>query len=167
MVEVAVVLTDPTGTNVLEEYSAKVLPKKPVDPKAAAVNGYTAEKWAEEAIDLDHAMQKIISMSRNAVFAAHNAPFDWGFLEAAMRPRFMRWGGDYHKVDTVALAWPLLSCGIVESVKLVTLSRHFNIVHEDAHTALADARACREVYVKLMNIFRPALNATLSSVGGA
>ena len=48
MVEVACVLTDPTGETVLDEYCAKVLPKKPVHPRAAAVNGYSAEKWAGE-----------------------------------------------------------------------------------------------------------------------
>ena len=151
MVQVAVVLTDSTGTKVLEEYSAKVLPKKPVHPKAAAVNGYTREKWAQEgAVELDGPMVKILGMARDAVFVAHNTPFDWAFFNAAMAQRQQRWPGDYHKIDTVALATPLLKFGRVDNLKLATLVSHFGFHQEAAHEALSDARDCRRVYLKLM-----------------
>ena len=152
MVEVACIVTDPTGRNVLEEYSAKVFPKKPVDPGAAAVNGYTREKWATEAIELDAAMIKLLTMGKDAVFCAHNVPFDWSFFTAAMNQRKQRWNGDYHKIDTVALSVPLLKHGKIPNLKLVTLTEYFGIDHE-AHRAMGDARACQQVYVKLMDIY--------------
>ena len=154
MVEVACVVTDPTGQNILHEFEAKVLPLKPVDARAAAVNGYTAEKWATEAINLDAAMITMLGMARDAVFVAHNAPFDWGFFERAMAQRSQRWPGDYHKIDTVALATPLLKAGHIPDLKLVTLTAHYNIPHE-AHRALGDAHACRAVYLKLMEKYGP------------
>lgn len=160
MLEVAAIVTDPSGQTIIEEYEAKVLPKLPVDPKAAEVNGYSAEKWAEAgAIELDHAMYKMLAMAKNSIFTAHNAPFDWGFFQMAMSKRYQKWPGDYHRVDTVALAWPLLQAGRVQNVKLEALVKFFGIKHDNAHTALADARACREVYVKLMGIYGPALQA--------
>lgn len=159
MLEVAAVVTDPSGQTVIEEYSAKVLPKLPVDPKAAEVNGYTVEKWAEEAIELDLAMYKMIAMAKNSIFVAHNAPFDWGFFQMAMAKRYQKWPGDYHRVDTVALAWPLLVGGLVNNVKLEALVKFFGITHENAHTALADVRACRDVYLRLMSIYGPAMAA--------
>jgi DNA polymerase III epsilon subunit-like protein len=152
MVEVACIVTDPSGQLVLNEYSAKVIPKKPVDAGAARINGYTTEKWAAEAIDLDIAMVKMLGLGRDAVFVAHNTPFDWSFFEMAMAQRSQRWNGDYHKIDTVALATPLLKAGHVPNLKLVTLSAHFGIEHE-AHRAMGDARACREVYLKLMEMY--------------
>lgn len=152
MVEVACIVTDPSGQHVLNEYSAKVIPKKPVDPGAARINGYTTEKWASEAIDLDIAMVKMLGLGRDSVFVAHNTPFDWSFFEMAMAQRSQRWNGDYHKIDTVALATPLLKAGHVPNLKLVTLSAHFGIEHE-AHRAMGDARACREVYLKLMEMY--------------
>lgn len=155
MVEVAAIITDPTGKTVIEEYSAKVLPKRPVDPQAAAVNGYSSEKWAAEGIELSHAMAKMIAMARNARFVAHNAPFDWAFFEAAMKQNYQRWPGDYHRIDTVALAEPLLRHGFVDNVKLASLVQFFGVKHENAHTALADVRACREVYLKLMECYEP------------
>lgn len=155
MLEVACLVTDPTGQTILDEYSTKVFPQRPVDPQAAAVNGYTQEKWASEAVQLDEAMFKMLRMARNALFTAHNAPFDWGFFEHAMAKRAMRWPSDYHRIDTVALALPLLRTKAVPNLKLATLTHYFNVPHEDAHTALSDARACRGVYLKLMELYAP------------
>jgi DNA polymerase-3 subunit epsilon len=155
MIEVACVVTDPTGQIVQDEYCAKVYPERPVDPGAARINGYTQEKWAAEAITLDAAMVRMLKMAQNTLFTAHNAPFDWGFFEHAMAKRAMRWPSDYHRVDTVALAFPLLRAGMVPNLKLTTLTEDFNIPHDNAHTALSDARACRGVYLKLMERYAP------------
>ena len=159
MVEVAVVLTDPTGHNVLSEFCAKVHPKKPVHPKAAAVNGYTQEKWAQEAVELDGPMIKMLEMARDSIFVSHNTPFDWGFFSTAMAHRQQRWPGDYHKIDTVALATPLLKFGRVVDVKLATLVSHFGFHQDAAHTALSDARDCRKVYLKLMERYTTAFSS--------
>jgi len=155
MIEVACIVTDPTGQTVHEEYCVKVIPERPVDPGAARINGYTQEKWATEAITLDAAMVRMLKMAQNTLFTAHNAPFDWGFFEHAMAKRAMRWPSDYHRIDTVALAFPLLRAGMVTNLKLATLAQYFNIPHDNAHTALSDARACRGVYLKLMERYAP------------
>ena len=154
MVEVACIRTDPSGTKIIEEYSAKVIPEKPVDPKAASINGYSAEKWASDnAIKLNTAMAKMLNMARGAIFTAHNAPFDWAFFERALHVNYMRWPSDYHRYCTVALSMPLLRHGIVPSLKLGVLAEHFNIDPGTAHEALSDVRTCQQLYVKLMEIY--------------
>lgn len=164
MVEVAAILTDPTGENILEEFEAKVLPKKPVGPKAAAVNGYSQEKWAaENAVELDGPMYKMISMAKNAIFTAHNAPFDWSFFETALIQRAQKWPSDYHRYCTVSMAMPLLRNGVVPNLKLTTLAPFFGVKHENAHTALADVHACRGVYLELMKIYDGAIAAYAQS----
>lgn len=156
MVEVACIVTDPTGVNIIDSYEAKVIPKKPVDAKAAAINGYSAEKWAAEgAVELDVAVFRMLSMARNCVFVAHNVAFDWGFFELALTKRQMRWPGDYHRICTVALSLPLLQAGKVPNQKLTTLSEYYGIKHENAHAAMSDVEACRGVYVKLMEAYAP------------
>lgn len=159
-VEIACVLTDPTGRTVIDEYVAKVIPTRPVDPQAAAVNGYSAEKWAsEKAIPFEHALVKVLSMARDALLTCHNTPFDKSFLEYGIAKHKMRWPSTYHSNDTQALAAPLRNLGIVENVKLTTLTAFFGIPHSDAHSALSDARACRELYLRLMDIYHPAVLA--------
>lgn len=157
-VEIAAVLTDPSGRTVLDEYVAKVIPTRPVDPQAAAINGYSAEKWAAEgAIPFEHALVRVLGMARDALLTCHNTPFDKSFLEYGIAKHKMRWPSTYHSNDTQALAAPLRNLGLVENVKLTTLTAYFGVPHADAHSALADARACREVYLKLMEIFTPAV----------
>jgi DNA polymerase-3 subunit epsilon len=159
MVEVAVILTDPTGKTVLDKYEARVFPKLPVGPKAAAINGYTTEKWASEAIDLGPAMIKMLTMARDSIFCSHNTPFDWGFFSAAMAQRGQSWPGDYHKIDTVALSTPLLKFGHVVNLKLETLAAHFGIPHTNAHRAMPDAHACHQLYLRLMDKYGVAFAA--------
>jgi len=157
MIEVACLVTDPTGLTVLGEYNAKIRPERAVESGAAAVNGYTQEKWAT-AEPLNGPMIHLLKLARNTLFTAHNAPFDWGFFEHAMNKLAMRWPSDYHRIDTVALAFPLLRMQKVPNLKLVTLAHYFNIPYENAHTAFADVRACRSVYLKLMEIYAPFFN---------
>lgn len=162
VVEVACILTDPSGRDVREEYVAKVVPTRPVDPQAAAINGYSAEKWASEAIPFEQALVKVLGMARNTMLACHNTPFDKAFLDAGLVKHKMRWPGSYHSIDTVSLSMPLLRMGLVENVKLVTLTAALGIAHEGAHTALADVRACRELYLRLMAVYGPGLAQLLA-----
>jgi len=156
IVEAAYILTDPTGRSVMDEWSSKVVPNRPVEPGAAKVNGYNAEKWAAEgAISVDAAMVKILGAARDSMLACHNVPFDKSFLDAAMAARAQRWPGSYHSIDTCSLAIPLLKAGLVPNIKLTTLTAYFDIEHAEAHSALSDARACRQVFLKLMGIYGP------------
>lgn len=153
MVELAAIVTDCTGKEILAKYAQKVIPKKPVHPKAAAVNGYDPKVWAKEAIPIEKAMERISYLSRQAVFVAHNAPFDWDFLTDALKANGFKWCGSYHRIDTVALATPLLHHGLVENLKLATLTRELGIKHEDTHTAYGDVKALRGLYVMLMSLY--------------
>lgn len=162
--EVACILTDPSGKTVLDEYVAKVLPTRPVEPKAAAINGYSAEKWAAEgAIPFERALVRVLGMARDAMLTCHNTPFDKAFLEYGIAKHRMQWPSTYHSNDTMALAAPLRNMGLVDNVRLTTLSLYFGIEHEDAHSALSDARACRELYLRLMDIYTPAVQAFAAS----
>jgi DNA polymerase III alpha subunit (gram-positive type) len=164
-VEVACIRTDPSGQDVQGEYVAKVFPQKPVEAEAAAINGYSAEKWASEAIPASHALVKVLGMAKDTMLVCHNTPFDKSFLEAALAEHKMRWPGSYHSLDTVSLAMPLLRAGLLVNVKLVTLTAYFKINHVDAHSALADARACREVFLRLMEIYGPGIKAHQTTTG--
>lgn len=158
-VEVACIRTDPSGQTVRDQYVAKVFPSKPVDPEAAAINGYSHTKWASEAVPPKEALVKVVTMGRDTMLVCHNTPFDKSFLEAALATHQMRWVGSYHSLDTVSLAMPLLRAGLLPNVKLVTLTGHFKIPHEDAHSALSDAQACRSVFLRLMEIYGPGVQA--------
>jgi len=153
MLEIACIKTDPTGDSILQEYHTKIKPKNPerITEKAAAINGYTLDGWSD-SIDLDKAMIEILSMASSCIFAAHNAPFDWSFLDYAMKKRGQRWPGRWYQIDTVSMSWPLLVSGKVPDLKLITLAKYFNIDH-DPHRAASDTHACRQIYMALMKLW--------------
>ncbi len=159
IIEAGWVVTDPSAREVLFERSFKIFPWTPlpeiVDTKSGPkpifeVNGYDPAVWEREAVVSFDALVQLVDDSEGAIFVAHNAPFDWPFLHVALARLGLKWRGDHHRICTCALAMPLADRGIVESVSLEALAKHFGISQPTAHRALADARTCREVYLKLI-----------------
>ena len=58
----------------------------------------------------------------------------------------------HRKLDTISIAFAkLYDIDGVEKVSLKFLCEHFGVENKKAHTALSDARATFEIFVKLMN----------------
>lgn len=142
-----------TRTAGVQEVSFKMKPEHldRASPKALEVNGYTPEKW-ERAWNQAEGATAISQALKGAVLIGHNVRFDAGFLNATQERHNIKERLDYHLVDTVSLAWiHLVPCGLT-SLSLENVCRFLNIDNTDAHTALGDARRCREVYRKLQPI---------------
>lgn len=159
IIEIGCVLTDPSGQTVIEEWDSLVVPTRPVEPDAARVNGYVAEKWAAEGVPLATAMAQVRRLAKDAIMCCHNVPFDKAFVDAALLACRMSWTGRYHTMCTQSMAMPFLRKGLVDNVKLETLARFFGVDHSGAHRALPDARTCREVYLKMQGVLGPAIDA--------
>lgn len=119
------------------------------DARALEVAGYDADAW-KDAVEPRIALQAIAPLLEGAMLGGHNPAFDWGFLEAHYRKYGLRVPRmRYHRVDTVALAWPLLSAGKVRSLSLDALCEHFGLARPSPHRALADVDATIEVARRL------------------
>ena len=159
VIEVGCVLTDPTGRTILEEFETRVVPTRPVEDAAARINGYNAEKWAAEGVPLLTAMTRVLWLADGAIMCCHNTSFDKAFLDASLVATRQKWTGRYHTLCTVAMASPLLRRGLVENTKLDTLARYFGVDQGEPHRAMSDARTCRGVFLKMADIFDPAVEA--------
>src|SRR5262249_58353645 len=89
---------------------------------------------------LSEALPPLLEFLGDAVFVAHNAPFDTGFLKAACAAHGYQWPRP-RVVDTAALARRLLLDDEVPNHKLATLAVHFRTLRRPTHRALTDARA--------------------------
>lgn len=157
IIQMACVITDFSGKNVKQEAMWLIKPTKPVSAEVAAINHYEEERWNAEGIDLSKGINNLLGLADQTIFAAHNTPFDWSFVYKALQGNGLKWRGDYHRIDTAALSWPLLAAGKVPNVKLDTMANYFQIAASPTHDALADVRACREIYVALMELFTEAI----------
>ncbi len=130
------------GGEVLAELRTFVHPGVPIPAAVTAITGITDADVAA-APDIATVLPTVVDFLGDAVFVAHNARFDLGFLRAAaarlglprLRPRV---------VDTAVLARRLIR-DEVRDVRLGTLARHLRVPDSPDHRALNDARATLHV----------------------
>lgn len=154
LLSVAAIRCDAKGKPV-DRYEAKIKVAEPltVEAQAAAVNGYTPEKWAD-GLEEVAVLARLRDLLRDAVWVGHSPRFDQEFIDAGFRRQFLKTAGyklGYrYLIDTAILSWPILKAGKVEDLKLQTMARHFAIDPGEAHTAMADAESCRLLYAALV-----------------
>jgi DNA polymerase-3 subunit epsilon len=130
------------GGEVLAELRTFVHPGVPIPPAVTAITGITDADVAD-APDVTVVLPSVLDFLGDAVFVAHNARFDLGFLRAAaqrlglppLRPRI---------IDTAVLARRLIR-DEVRDLRLGTLARHLRAPDAPDHRALNDARATLHV----------------------
>ena len=130
------------GGEELAEFATLVNPGQAVPPYITVLTGIT-EAMLAPAPKLAEVLPAFLEFARGAVWVAHNAPYDVGFLRAACAHFGYPW--PHPKVlDTAALARRALTRDEVPNRRLGTLAAHFG-TRTPSHRALADARATVDV----------------------
>jgi DNA polymerase-3 subunit epsilon len=151
------------GGQVTAEFSALVNPGAPIPPDITALTGITDE-MAGQAPPMAQVLPGFLAFAEGGVLAAHNAPFDIGFLTAACRACSLPWPS-FAVLDTAVLARLLLGAGEVPDCKLATLASHFAARTQPCHRALADAKATADVLQGLLRMLAEAGTRTLAEIG--
>ncbi|MEV8515577.1 DEDD exonuclease domain-containing protein [Dactylosporangium sp. NPDC051484] len=131
------------GGEVLGEFGTLVNPEERLPAFITVLTGIT-EMMLVEAPKLDTVLPSFLEFARGAVWVAHNAPYDTGFLKAACARHGYPWPKPI-VLDTAAIARRALIAGEVPNHKLSTLARHFRATTQPVHRALDDARATVDV----------------------
>jgi DNA polymerase-3 subunit epsilon len=131
------------GGEQLGEFATLVNPGAPIPPFITVLTGIT-EAMVLPAPPIEEALPALLEFLGDAVFVAHNAPFDTGFLKAACLRHGYVWPAP-RVLDTAQLARRLLTGDEVANNRLGTLAAHFRTAVRPTHRALEDARATVEV----------------------
>ncbi|OGI85945.1 hypothetical protein A3A01_00900 [Candidatus Nomurabacteria bacterium RIFCSPLOWO2_01_FULL_39_17] len=151
IIEIGCVLTTPE-LKVVEEFELKIKPEhiENADPVALKINHYNPQNWIS-ALTLPQAMEILSVKVKDHIMVGQNVAFDSGFLECAFLKTQKSNPMHYHKLDTISIAWAkLFKNSDLKHFSLREMCLRFGIKNENAHTALADARATYELYKKLM-----------------
>lgn len=142
--EVALIRREPSGS--VYEWSQLVDPQRPISRGAYAVNKISASllKGAPRFVEL---IPELNDVARGAVWVAHNAPFDLGFLQSEYR-RARQTFVERPVIDTVHLARRHFR---FPSNRLGELATQFGIAAPDAHRALGDCRTTLAVFECIIN----------------
>lgn len=137
VIEIAIVrlngLNDPSPVR----YSQLVNPQIPIPPTSTAIHGITDAMVCSQP-PFSAVADTVETLLEGAVFVAHNAPFDLGFLES----EFQRIGrpppNPANVIDTLRVARTLFA---FPSCALGSLANRMQLDLRDHHRALADANA--------------------------
>ncbi len=143
--EIAIVLHD--GHEVIDQYQTLVNPERSIPPFITNLTGITNEMVADAPLFCEVA-KEIVLKTEGAIFVAHNARFDYGFL----KEEFGRLGFTYTRKQlcTVRLSKKMLP--ELKSHSLDSLIRHFSLPIDNRHRALDDALATAEVFRRITNM---------------
>lgn len=144
VIEIAIVIHD--GEKIVEEFETFVNPDEKINPFVARLTGISDNDLAN-APKFFEVAKKIIELTRDTVFVAHNVSFDYGVL----RTEYKRLGYDFRMdhMDTVQTA-KILFPGY-SSYGLKNITKELGIKLQGHHRAMVDAKATSDLFEMLIS----------------
>jgi DNA polymerase III subunit epsilon len=136
------------GGEVTGTFHALVDPGIPIPPLITALTGIT-DRMVAAAEPIEVVLPCLLEFLGSAVFVAHNATFDWRFLQANLERHGYRRASN-QVVCTARLARKLLSRDEVPNVRLATLAAFLGASVTPCHRAMTDAKATVDVLHALL-----------------
>jgi DNA polymerase III subunit epsilon len=144
--ELAIFIHD--GTRIIDEFSTLVNPEKKIPPFITGITGINNEMVAR-APKFYEIAKKVIDLTKDTYFVAHNAGFDYGFICEEYRQLgylFKR-----EKLCTVKISRKLIPG--LSSYSLGNLCAAVNIPIENRHRAKGDALATVRLFEILLDLY--------------
>ncbi|MCL2544704.1 MAG: exonuclease domain-containing protein, partial [Clostridia bacterium] len=150
------------GGQVVEEFSTMVNPGRAIPAKVTEITGIT-DAMVRDAGPAAAAIPALLAFMGDAPVAAHNAPFDMGFLREECR----RLGIDCAPpvIDTLELSRRLYPK--LKSHKLAAVCKQLGVPLKNAHRAVHDAAATAQALAKMLASLREKDVATLNDLATA
>lgn len=145
LTEIAIIIIE--DGKVVDEFSSLLNPEKKIPYRITQLTGIN-NQMVQEAPHFFEIAKQVVQMTENCTFVAHNASFDYRFIQA----EFSRYGFDYQRklLDTVKLSRKLLPG--FRSYSLGKLTAQLGIQINGRHRALGDAMATAELFLRLLKI---------------
>ena len=143
--EIAIYVFD--GKKVIDEFVSLINPERPVPYFITRLTGITNE-MLEDAPKFYEVAKKIVEITENRIFVAHNVDFDYNFI----KEEFARLGFDFNrkKLCTVKLSKKVIPGK--KSYSLGKLTAELGIAINGRHRAAGDAYATVQLFDYLLKL---------------
>lgn len=144
IIEIAAVRFD--GENILDEYQTLVNPQRPISSFIKSFTGID-NSMVEDAPRIQDVLPWFFAFLQEDIFVAHNASFDYGFISTHAQHHLG------HKRTNEVLCTRKLANRMLphlHSKSLGNLCNHYNIINAQAHRAMADVLATKQVLKELL-----------------
>lgn len=143
--EIAIYVHD--GNQITEEYSTLINPETKIDWYVKKLTGINDEMVAD-APKFHEVAKKILEVTRNKIFIAHNVDFDYTFIKAEFKSLGYNFKRD--KLCTIELSRKLIPGK--KSYSLGKLCDDLEIPLEGRHRAAGDALATTKLFELLLSL---------------
>lgn len=143
--EIAIFIHD--GTEVVDEFITLINPEKTIPYFITGLTGITNEMVAN-APKFYEVAKKIVEITENKIFVAHNSNFDYSFIKSEFRQ--LGYEFEREQLCTVKLSRRLIPG--LRSYSLSNLCDDLNIPNECRHRAAGDAMATVLLFERLLSL---------------
>jgi DNA polymerase III subunit epsilon len=150
----------PTGRH----FHALIDPKRDVPAEASRIHGFTNADLAGKPT-FDQIAQEMITFFGDDKLIAHNAPFDFGFVNMELGRAGLPPLGPGRMIDTLALAKARFP-GMPNSLDALCRRYDIDLSARTTHNALLDCRLLADVYVELTGGRQRGLSLASGERGG-
>ena len=148
----------PTG----QQFHTLLHPDRDIPEDAARIHGITLDRLADQP-RFAAVADVLLAFFGDGRLVAHNAPFDFGFLDAELARIGRAPLGRARMVDTLALAKARFP-GMPNSLDALCRRFGIDLAERTTHNALLDCRLLAEVYVELTGGRQRGLSLVAASV---
>jgi len=142
--EIAIIRHD--GENILDSYQTLVNPEASIPYNITQITGITQE-MVEDAPRFYEVAKKIVEMTNDSIFVAHNVRFDYNFIQQ----EFKRLGYTFSKRQLCTVRLSRKAFPGLPSYSLGNLIKYFKIKVNDRHRAYDDAFAAAKLLEMALN----------------
>jgi len=143
--EIGIVIHD--GDQVIDTYETLINPERSIPSNITRITGINND-MVREAPKFYEVAKKIVEMTEDTIFVAHNVRFDYGFI----KHEFENLGYTFSKKQLCTVRLTKNVFPGLKSYSLGSLIRHFGIAVNSRHRALEDARATAIIFDKMLKL---------------
>lgn len=141
--EIAIVITN--GKKILDTYETLINPEQKIPYFISRLTGIT-DDMVKNAPKFHEVAKKLIELTENKIFVAHNSSFDYGFF----KKEFKDLGYDYERKTLCTVKSSRKVFPGLPSYSLGKLAPHFGIKIKARHRAMGDAEATAIIFHKMV-----------------
>ena len=145
IIEIAIVVYQ--DGKIIDKFQQLVAPGRTIPPNITMLTGITNEMMVDTPRFYEVA-RKIVEMTEDAVFVAHNVRFDYSFIKEAFR----RLGYTYTRKQLCTVRLSKILLPELSSHGLGSLIRHLKIPVKNRHRAIDDVEATLSLFKHLLSL---------------
>ena len=129
------------GSKKVDTFSTLIKPKESIPYRITDITGITND-MVKNSPQIEQVMPKLIEFIGNSTIVAHNANFDYKFIQNYSNNSFSK----NKLVDTVTISRKLYPN--LPNHKLGTVAKQIGIMEDGFHRAEFDCECCARIYIK-------------------